>query len=86
MIDCNSRFFHMMINANRNFNSLKGVMKDGVWTAEPVLVKEEVRSFFSQRFIEPDLNRPTLDGIPFQTISQQQNSELVAPFLEEEGK
>ena len=30
------------------------------------------------------LHRPTLDGTPFQTISQQQNSELVAPFSEEE--
>ena len=71
--DCNSRYFHMMINANRGISSLKGVMVDGVWTTDPHAVKEEVRSFFLQRFLEPDLHRPTLDGTPFQSISHQQN-------------
>ena len=71
--DCNSRYFHKMINANRSINSLKGVMVEGVWTAEPHFVKEEARSFFLQRFLEPDLHRPTLDGTPFQSISHQQN-------------
>ena len=82
--DCNSWYFHMMINANRSNNSLKGVLVDGVWTVEPHKVREEARAFFSQRFIEPDLHRPKLDGISFQTITQQQNSMLVAPFSEEE--
>jgi len=82
--DCNSRYFLMMINANRWHNSLKGVVVDGVWTVELNIVREEVRAFFSQRFLEPDPHRPTLDGITFPTISQQQNSMLVAPFSEEE--
>ena len=82
--DCNSRFFHMMINANRSKNSLKGVLVDGAWTAEPHKVREEAKAFFSQRFSESDLHRPKLDGITFQTITQQQNSLLVAPFSEEE--
>ena len=74
----------MMINANRWHNSLKGVVVDGVWTVEPNKVREEARAFFSQRFLEPNLHRPTLDGITFQTITQQQNNMLVAPFSEEE--
>ena len=81
--DCNSRFFHMIINANRSRNSIKGVLVDGAWTAEPHKVKEEAKAYFSQRFSEPDLHRPKLDGIHFQTINQQQNSLLVAPFAEE---
>jgi len=74
----------MMINANRRHDSLKGVLVDGVWTVEPNKVREEARAFFSQRFLEPDPHRPTLDGITFQIISQQQNNMLVAPFSEEE--
>ena len=73
-----------MMNANRKNNSLKGVMIDVTWTNEPHKVKEEVRSFFSQRFQELDYCRPRLDGINFHTINQHQNNMLVAPFQEEE--
>ena len=82
--DYNSRYFHLMMNANLRNNSLKGVLIDGVWADEPHKVKEEVRSYFSQRFQETYFHRPKLDGINFQTINQQQNFMLVAPFLEEE--
>jgi len=29
--DCNSRYFHLMMNANRRNNYLKGVMVSGTW-------------------------------------------------------
>ena len=83
--DCNSRYFHLMI-AHRRKNYIKGVRIDGDWCDEPHKVKEEVRNFFHQRFLESDFSRPTLDGVAFQTISQQQNNFLVAPFQEEEVK
>lgn len=78
--DCNSRYFHLLMSANRRHNSLKGIMIDGTWIEEPHKVKEEVRTFFAQRFQEPHHCRPRLDGINFQTINQQQNNMLVAPF------
>ena len=84
--DCNSRYFHILMNAHRWNNYIKGVRIDGAWCDEPQKVKEEVRNFFSQRFQESDFSRPTLDGIPFQTISQHQSNMLVAPFQEEEIK
>ena len=84
--DCNSRYFHLMMNANRRHNSLKGAMIDGTWIDDPYKVKEEVRSFFSQRFQEADTHRPRLDGICFQSISQQHNDMLVDHFQEEEVK
>ncbi|RZC16671.1 Importin-9 [Glycine soja] len=82
--DCNSRYFHLMMNANHRNNSLKGVLIDGIWIDEPHKVKEEVRSYLSKRFQEIDFHSPKLDGINFQTINQQHNFMLVAPFLEEE--
>ena len=84
--DCNSRYFHMMINASRRSNCLKGVMVKGSWIEEPVIVKEVVRSFFSQRFKESDFGRPTLDGVHFQTITRQHNDMLVERFQEDEVK
>ena len=51
---------------------MKGILIDGSWVEEPQKVKEEVRLFFLKRFQESDFHRPTLDGIPFQAVSQQQ--------------
>jgi len=44
----NSRYFHLMMNVNCRYNSLKGVMIDGSWIDEPGRVKEAVRLFFLQ--------------------------------------
>ena len=59
-------------------------MIEGAWVDEPRKVKEAVRVFFQQRFHEPEPSRPTLDGIRFQSINQQQNDMLVGRFQEEE--
>ena len=81
--DCNTRYFHLVMNARRRNNCLKGVMVDGSWIEEPSRVKEEVRSFFMRRFQEPDQVRPRLDDIPFQTIESHQNDMLEERFKEE---
>ena len=80
--DCNSRYFHLMINSKRRSNCLNGVLVDGSWKDEPEIVKEEVRRFFSQRFKEDDFDRPRLDGISFKTIDMHQNDLLVEHFQE----
>ena len=82
--DCNSRYFHLMINATRRNNCLKGLMVDGAWTDDPTTVKEAVRVFFEQHFKENEKDRPTLDGVAFKTIDNQQNQTLVSCFQEEE--
>lgn len=66
--DCNSRYFHLLINSSRKNNCLNGVMIDGSWIEEPSAVKEAVRMFFMNRFQESDYNRLRLDGICFRTI------------------
>lgn len=82
--DCNTHYFHLMMNANQNRYSIKGVLIDDIWTDDPHKVKEEVRYFFSQRFQEPDDQRPEIDGISFKTTDQHQNNLLVAPIQEVE--
>jgi len=84
--DCNSRFFHLLVNANHRNNNLNGVWIDEAWIEESVRVKEADKLFFLHRFLETDQHRPQLDGISFQTISNQQNDMLTAKFQEEEVK
>ncbi|KHN06663.1 hypothetical protein glysoja_037515, partial [Glycine soja] len=79
--DCNSHYFHLLVNASRRSNSL-----NGVWIEDPTRVKEEARSFFFHRFQETDQNRPRLDGIRFQTIGHHQNDMLTGRFQEQEIK
>ena len=64
------------MNARRRNSCLKGVMINGAWIEEPTRVKEVVRSFFIERFQEPDPERPRLDGQKYPRlylISSQQN-------------
>jgi len=52
--DCNSKFFHRIVNSNHRFNTLRGVFVNGVWIDEPGRVKEEICLFFKNRFQEED--------------------------------
>jgi len=78
--DCNSGYFHKIINYNRRHNAIKGVWLNGVWVEEPIIVKEEIRKFFQLRFNESDFERPVIDGARFREIGQQQNQMLVDRF------
>jgi len=66
--DCNARYFHLLMNARRTNNAIKGVLIDGSWVDDPIRVKEEIRSVFNSRFSEPDQCRPVLNGIRFRAI------------------
>lgn len=37
--DCNSRYFHVLMNSRRTNNAIKGVFIDGAWVDDPVKVK-----------------------------------------------
>lgn len=66
--DCNSRYFHLLMNSRRTNNAVKGVLVDGSWVDDPAIVKEEIRSFFNKNFSEPDQCRPVLNGVRFKSI------------------
>ncbi|KHN25849.1 hypothetical protein glysoja_041652, partial [Glycine soja] len=84
--DNNSHYFHLLLNSNRRFNAVNGVLIDGAWVDEPARAKEEIYRFFQQRFQEPESIIPQLNGVNFKSITQQQNQLLVGCFSEEEIK
>ncbi|KAH1150639.1 hypothetical protein GYH30_044590 [Glycine max] len=82
--DCNTRYFHLLMNSKRSNTEVKGVLINGIWVEDPISVKEEVRRFFNERFTEPEQRRPILNGTRFQGIGLHHNEMLVANFLEDE--
>lgn len=76
-------YIFTLFNASRRNNCLKGLLIDGAWSEEPAIVKEAVKVFFEQRFQENVIERPTFDGLCFQTIDSHQNETLVGRFQEE---
>ena len=68
--DCNSKYYHMVVNWKRCSNMLRGVHVNGVWMDDPANVKDEVLNFFRNRFLEPSEVRPGLDGVVFNVIDE----------------
>ena len=82
--DCNTRYFHLLMNSKRTNTEVKGVLINGRWVENPIRVKEEVHRFFNDRFNEPEQCRPVLNGTRFHGIGLHHNEMLVANFLEDE--
>ncbi|KAH1220962.1 hypothetical protein GmHk_12G034481 [Glycine max] len=82
--DNNSSYFHKLINYSRRRNAIRGLLIDGSWVEDPLLVKAEVLQHFQNRFHEPQLQRPNLDGVHFSVLSAFQKDSMVEPFKEEE--
>ncbi|KAL5182262.1 DExH-box ATP-dependent RNA helicase DExH7, chloroplastic [Glycine soja] len=76
--DRNSLYFHKLINYSRRRNALRGLMIDGAWVEDPLLVKAEVLKHFQNRFHEPHPHRPNLDGISFSALTPSQRDILDA--------
>ncbi|GJU63332.1 putative RNA-directed DNA polymerase, eukaryota, reverse transcriptase zinc-binding domain protein [Tanacetum coccineum] len=48
--DENSKFFRWLINQKMRYQSIKGIMHDGVWTTDPIHIKELFLNFFKDKF------------------------------------
>ncbi|CAL0299064.1 unnamed protein product [Lupinus luteus] len=84
--DSNSKFFHASINRMRSSNRIPGLYIDGIWVNDPIRVKTHIGQFFKSRFEENHWNRPLLDGVGFESISDDDNVYLTNRFVEAEIK
>jgi len=53
-------------------------MVDGTWVTDPSTVKNIVRQFFVNRFVDSEGTIPKLEGVPFKKFSSLDNTLLVA--------
>ncbi|XP_021995252.1 uncharacterized protein LOC110892394 [Helianthus annuus] len=78
--DENSSFFHNVVNANQSSNRINGLVINGAWETNPVLIKDSICSFFAQKFQEPLPDRPGLICPCLNRISASDGELLAAPF------
>lgn len=78
--DANSKFFHLMMNFRRKVNSFSGLNINGVWSEDPVSVKQGVADFFKRKFSENHRGSPKLDRVPFNMLTHTQFREMDEVF------
>ncbi|MCH80186.1 LINE-1 reverse transcriptase like, partial [Trifolium medium] len=78
--DSNSRYFHQVIKGRRRRNQLVALQNGDQWIQGVTEVKGFVKNYFMNNFTEQWDNRPNFDGIQFQTLSDDDNFSLIAPF------
>nr|GFA97591.1 RNA-directed DNA polymerase, eukaryota [Tanacetum cinerariifolium] len=59
--DENTKFYQWILNKKRNQLGIRGVLKDGIWIDNPVVVKKEFLEHFSTQFPQPRRIRPVIN-------------------------
>ncbi|GJT25798.1 putative RNA-directed DNA polymerase, eukaryota, reverse transcriptase zinc-binding domain protein [Tanacetum coccineum] len=84
--DENSRFFHGIINSNRNHSRINGLSIQGVWVMELTLIKTHIFNAFKAKFHEDVLSRPSFSSNHFRQLSYEDFNFLDQPFISQEIK
>ena len=83
--DANSKyFFHRCVKMRNNRNSIKALKVGEVWVQSPMEAKRVVKEYFLDHVSSVVWEHSKLDGVPFDSLSVEQNGGLVAPFSLEE--
>nr|GFB78383.1 RNA-directed DNA polymerase, eukaryota [Tanacetum cinerariifolium] len=84
--DENTKFYHGILNKKHNQLGIRGVLKDGMWIGNPVVVKKEFLEHFSTRFQQPRRIRPVIN-IDFPcTVSELKKNDLEGDISYQEIK
>ena len=78
--DNNTRFFHRVANSHRRTNYLRGIEVDGVLYEDEEEVRSKVVHFYQSLYSESDTWRPSMDGLEFSSIEEDERLELERDF------
>ncbi|GKV36164.1 hypothetical protein SLEP1_g44325 [Rubroshorea leprosula] len=84
--DANTSFFHKCIRGRWRRNEINVISVEGKELREVEDIKQGVMKYFAELFIDEGWQRPTLEGLSFKTISEEDRRMLIQPFTEEEVK
>jgi hypothetical protein len=84
--DSNSRFFHASIKARQRRNNIFMLKRGEEWIEGVSEIKNEAKEHFSKQFLEEWSSRPFLNSLGFNSLSDDDNALLLAPFDEAEVK
>ncbi|MCH80013.1 LINE-1 reverse transcriptase like, partial [Trifolium medium] len=82
--DANTSYFHARVNARGRRNLIVALQTENGLVEGPANVRQATVSFYKQHFSKEEWKRPTLDGVVFPVLSEENNSILTAPFTIEE--
>ena len=82
--DKNTRFFHRIANSRRRSNHIRGIEVDGVLYEDEEEVRSKVVNFYQRLYIESVTWRPSMDGLEFASIEEDEQLELESDFSKEE--
>ncbi|XP_021975210.1 uncharacterized protein LOC110870332 [Helianthus annuus] len=78
--DENTAFYHNAIKANISNNRINGIIVNGEWSSDPVVVKEKFFEFFANQFMEPMASRPSIMCQNMVSLSATEANSLIEPF------
>ena len=81
--DNNTRFFHRLVNSYRNANQIKRIEVDGVLYEDESNVRSQLVLFYQGLYKETEVGRPTMDGLDFACIKEEERLSL-EEFMKEE--
>ncbi|GKV45171.1 hypothetical protein SLEP1_g52281 [Rubroshorea leprosula] len=84
--DANTKFFHSCVKGRWRRNEIISIQINNKQLRGVAEIREEVASYFQGLFTEEKWQRPRLDGINFNQLSQTDSESLTAVFFEEEIK
>ncbi|GKV05043.1 hypothetical protein SLEP1_g17092 [Rubroshorea leprosula] len=75
--DANTKFFHNCVKGKWKITEINSIQIKDSQLVEPTTMKEEIANFFENMFKEENCERPKLEGISFQQITEQENASLI---------
>jgi len=84
--DANTKIFHNCMKARSCSNSVRALYVNGESVQTPTEVRRVVVEYFRSQVREVPNDRPYLDGVPFDRLTEDENRSLVETFTGEEIK
>lgn len=82
--DENTSYFHHIINLNKASNRINGLMINGLWSSDPIAIKNELFRLFKKQFSEAMRRRPSFHNYGLKQLKQEETTMLIEPFGEDE--
>ena len=82
--DNNTWFFHRLANSHRKANQIKRIEVDSVLYEDESDVRSQIVLFYQGLYKETKVGRPTMDGLDFDCIEEDERLSLEKEFTKEE--
>lgn len=82
--DINSKFFHQMATTRKRKNSIASLRVGNTLVNGQQQIALVISQFYTDLFMDPVPNRPRLEGLIFNSISEEKAMQLERPVTEKE--